>query len=79
MLELAGMPYDTTVPTRRDASRDTTKRSTYPRQETYQQLSTTTVRQLCHFLQVDYYLFAYQPPSVCRQQINAVMETITNI
>jgi len=69
LLELAGFHYDSTIEIGRSASADHVKVTKYPRRKDL--LSDGLVRDLCKFLALDYYLFAFEIPQVCEDLLVA--------
>lgn len=61
---MVGFPYNATIATGRNASSDAFLRHYYPRRIDW--LGNTTLRRLCDFLAIDYYLLDYPLPDACR-------------
>ncbi len=64
MFSLAGMEYNASLSPMNVASRDKIKSTHFPKM--VDELSDETVSKLCQFLALDYYLFDFDPPVVCR-------------
>ena len=64
MFSLAGMEYNTSLSSMNVASGDKIKSTHFPKM--VDELSDETVSKLCQFLALDYYLFDFDPPVVCR-------------
>jgi hypothetical protein len=63
LLKLIEFPYDPTIETGRNATANTFRQTYYPKR--IDLLSQTTLRSLCDFLAVDYFLLDYDLPSAC--------------
>lgn len=64
MFSIAGMEYNTSLSSMNVASVDKIKSTHFPKM--VDELSNETVSKLCQFLALDYYLFDFDPPVVCR-------------
>jgi hypothetical protein len=63
VMKIVGFPYQEAVQTGRKATADEYLSTYYPRRVDL--LSKTTIRNLCDFLAIDYYLLAYPLPAPC--------------
>ncbi len=68
LLEMVGLKYKKRrFPEARAASGNLVKMKKYPTDKT--KLSEETIKLICEFVILDYYLFAFEPPKVCRDQV----------
>jgi len=65
VLGLAGFEYNYSIPIERNSSENEVKEKLYPKRVDL--ISDDTMKQLCRYLALDYYLFDFTPPMVCRE------------
>jgi hypothetical protein len=64
LLAVAGFQYDNSKAIGRDASSNPTKQKYFPRKEHL--IANDTMRSVCEFLSLDYFLFDFELPEPCR-------------
>jgi hypothetical protein len=63
VLQLVGFAYNATIGTARRAEHNECKRKFFPVQKDL--LSNETIKEICNFVAIDYYLFDFPPPPAC--------------
>lgn len=63
LMEFVGFPFNHKKKPARTAANDPAKTKEFPKR--LDLLSNSTMQELCLFLEVDYYLFSFEPPPAC--------------
>jgi len=75
LLRFAGFQYNNSIPSARvHAQRKSNHK--YPRNRTL--ISKETMRNICHFVRLDYYLLWFEPPPICREKIKSDLKLIND-
>jgi hypothetical protein len=67
LLELVGFPYNATIPSGNNATEEQIKRVAFPNDKSG--LSNSTMQKLCKYVELDYFLFDFEPPVGCHQVV----------
>ncbi len=75
-LKMVGLKYDSsTQPRARYASNDPVKANMFHWEK--KKLSKTVIRRICEFVILDYYLFDFKPPGICRDLVASHLAMMT--
>jgi len=69
LLEAVGFHYNASISKGRDASKDEIKSRHFPPNKSL--LSARTITDICRYVALDYYLFDFDPPATCREELMA--------
>jgi len=75
LLRFAGFQYKNSIPSARVHAKRKSNHK-YPRNRTL--ISMETMRNVCHFLRLDYYLLQFEPPPICHEQIKSDLKLIND-
>ena len=75
LLRFAGFQYNNSIPSARVHAKRKSNHN-YPRNRTL--ISNETMRNVCHFLRLDYYLLEFEPPPICREKIKSDLKLIND-
>jgi hypothetical protein len=64
VVEIIGFPYDHSLGAGRNSSENWFKQQHYPARKDL--ISNETMRAICDFVAIDYYLFDFEPPAACK-------------
>ncbi len=67
LLGMIGFPYNASITIGNMASENEIKNQYFPRDASL--LSTRTIQDICRYVALDYYLFDFDPPSQCREEL----------
>ena len=74
LLNFIGLSYDYSIPPAKVFKDDEKKSRMFPRDINL--LSKTTIKRLCSFLVLDYYMFDFEPPQSCKAEIRKDMSAM---
>lgn len=69
LLEVVGFHYNASIRKGRVGSKNEIKRQHFPRNKSL--LSARTITDICRYVALDYYLFDFDPPATCREELMA--------
>lgn len=75
LLHFAGFQHNNSIPSARVHAKRKSNHN-YPRNRTL--ISKETMRNVCHFLRLDYYLLEFEPPPICREKIKSDLKLIND-
>ena len=75
LLEFVGYPYDPSISAGNNGTENEIKKTHFQVDKSL--LSNNTIQALCKYLRLDYYLFDFEPPAACRDQIALEIANMT--